>query len=256
MPCTARPAGSTSGCQRRWGANLGGHRPSGGWPVRPELCRTLAAVLEVSETNLCRVWQQSNDATSLRPADEIFDLVRSAHVLSILLRGRYHDLVAQEMGMQVLHHPVRAPVLPDLAEVGAAPVLYEVTNTERVMAHLLWASGFAERGHSGLIRLWAENVRLVRMAVLAETVDLPQRASADRAVDTAVDAARRAGVRTHSKLFEHSIDLAVAMGLGVLSSFVVNGWSDMAITAGAYAVRRRNASGNAPPDRCSKAAEG
>jgi hypothetical protein len=68
------------------------------------------------------------------------------------------------------------------------------------MAQLLWASAFSERRHDARIRLWADNVRLVRMAVRAEEIDLPQRASEDRALGTAVDAARRAGVRTYSRL--------------------------------------------------------
>jgi hypothetical protein len=164
-------------------------------------------------------------------------------VLSILLRGRYHDLIAQEMGMQVLHHPVRTPALPDLPDGATSAVRYDVTNTERIMAHLLWGSGFAERNHNKRIQLWADNVRLVRMAVLTEAIDLPQRTSEDRAVETAVDAARRAGIRTHSKLIEDSADLAFAMGVGALSSFVVNGWPDMYITIGAYVVSKSQAIG-------------
>jgi len=107
------------------------------------------------------------------------------------------------------------------------------------MAQLLWASGFAERKHHERIRLWAGNVRLVRMAIRAEVIDLPQRSSEDRALDTAVDAARRAGVRTHSRLIADCADLMLAMGVGALSSFVVNGWPDMYVTLGTYIASRK-----------------
>jgi hypothetical protein len=144
------------------------------------------------------------------------------------------------MGAQVLHHPVRVPLLPELTGIAGAPVVsHEVTNSERFMAQLLWASGFAERQHNSRIMLWADNARLVRLAVQAEAIDLPQRSSEDRALETAADAARRAGVRTHSRLVADCADAVVAMRLGALSSFVVNGWPDMCITLGTFIASKK-----------------
>jgi len=166
----------------------------------------------------------------------LYGLVSRAHVLSILLRGRYHDLVARSAGIQVMHHPVRAPMLPKLSEQDLPPVPYELTNSERFMAQLLWASGFAERDADRRIRLWSDNVRLVRTAVLAEAIDLPHRTSETRALDTAVDAAR---IRAHSRLVDDAIDLLLAAGVGVLTSFVVNGWPVMLTTLASYVGSRK-----------------
>jgi hypothetical protein len=199
----------------------------------------LAAVLQVSEDELRQAWTQAQDASALARSAELRDLTKAAHVLSIMLRGRYHDLTAQEYGLQVLHHPARRPALSELTGPAAVRVPYEVTNSERMMAQLLWASGFAERGHPERIRLWAENVRLVRMASRTEYIDLPQRSSDERALDTAVDAAKRAGVRTYSRLIADCADLLLAMGVGSLSAFVVNGWPDMYVTLGAYIAARK-----------------
>jgi hypothetical protein len=198
----------------------------------------LAAVLEIDDRELVRAWQQSHEVAGLGPGSELYELVSRAHVLSILLRGRYHDLVARNAGIQVLHHPVRAPMLPELPETDPPPVPYDLTNSERFMAQLLWATGFAERSPERRIMLWADNVRLVRTAVLAELIDLPHRTSETRALDTAVDAARKAGVRAHSRLVDDGVDLVLATGVGALSSFVVNGWPDMVITLAAYAGSR------------------
>jgi hypothetical protein len=200
--------------------------------------KSLAAILEITEEELSDAWRHSNDVSLMREQSELRELVTSAHVLSILFRGRCHDLVARETGLQVLHHPVRMPLLPALESDGVA-VAHDVTNSERFMAQLLWASGFGERSHDARIRLWAENVRLVRVAVQAEIVDLPQRASEDRALETAVDGARQAGVRTHAKLIDECADLMIAMGFGALSSFVVNGWPDMYITIGTYVASKK-----------------
>jgi hypothetical protein len=123
--------------------------------------------------------------------------------------------------------------------VDLPPVPYELTNSERFMAQLLWASGFAERDADRRIRLWSDNVRLVRTAVLAEMIDLPHRTSESRALDTAVDAARSAGVRAHSRLVDDAIDLLLAAGVGALTSFVVNGWPDMITTLATYAASRK-----------------
>jgi hypothetical protein len=198
----------------------------------------LSAVLEIGDQELVRAWEHSSEAAALGPDSDLYVLISRAYVLSILLRGRYHDLVARSAGIQVMHHPVRSPMLPELSDVDLAPVLYELTNSERFMAQLLWASGFAERDTDRRIRLWSDNVRLVRTAVLAEMVDLPHRTSEARALDTAVDAARSAGVRAHSRLVDDAIDLLLAAGVGALTSFVVNGWPDMLTTLASYAGSR------------------
>lgn len=54
-----------------------------------------------------------------------------------------------------------------------------------------------------------------------------------------MDTARKAGVRAHSRLIDDAVDLLVAAGVGVLTSFVVNGWPDMIATLGAYAGSHR-----------------
>lgn len=130
-------------------------------------------------------------------------------------------------------------MLPRLLETGNPPVPYELTNSERFMAQLLWGSGFAERDVERRIQLWADNVRLVRTGVLTEIIDLPHRTSETRALDTAVDAARTVGIRTHARLIDDGIDLLMAAGVGVLTSFVVNGWPEMIATLAAYAGSHR-----------------
>ncbi|XVU25971.1 hypothetical protein ACQPZJ_02620 [Actinoplanes sp. CA-054009] len=200
---------------------------------------SLSAVLEVGDRELVRAWEHSFEAVKLGTDSDLYELVSRAYVLSILLRGRYHDLVARSAGIQVMHHPVRGPMLPELSDSDLPPVPYELTNSERFMAQLLWASGFAERDSDRRIRLWADNVRLVRTGVLAEMIDLPHRTSETRALDTAVDAARNAGVRAHSRLIDDAIDLLLAAGVGTLTSFVVNGWPDMVATLVSYVGSRK-----------------
>ncbi|WP_405523611.1 hypothetical protein OG426_10060 [Streptomyces canus] len=201
--------------------------------------RALSKVLVLDERDLRRVWQESLSLRSIPQDGNLAEVVRSAYVLSILLRGRYHDLVAREMGMQVMHHPMRTAILPELPRTVTVPVTYPVSNSERFMAHLLWASGFAERRQNDRILLWADNVRRMRLAVLAEEIDLPQRISDDHALRTAVDAARRVGIRTHKRLIDDGVDLAVALGIGALSSFIVDGWPDMYITLATYAASKK-----------------
>jgi hypothetical protein len=221
------------------GANLEATKLRVGGLFDMTFAKPLTQILEINDEELEGLWLKSQEIESLRRQGELFELAKFAHVLTIMFRGRYHDLVAREMGGQVLHHPVRTPLLPELPEMDHARVSHDVTNSERFMAQLLWASGFAERQHNARIRLWAENVRQVRLAVQAEGIDLPQRTSEDRALETAVDAARRAGVRTHSRLITDCADVMIAMGLGAMSSFVVNGWPDMYMTLGTYIVSKK-----------------
>lgn len=102
--------------------------------------RALSKVLVLDEGDLRRAWQESMNLSSIPQDGDLAEIIRSAYVLSILLRGRYHDLVAREMGMQVMHHPMRIAILPELPSTVTAPVTYPVSNNERFMAHLLWAS--------------------------------------------------------------------------------------------------------------------
>nr|WSY54595.1 hypothetical protein OG999_33635 [Streptomyces sp. NBC_00886] len=74
---------------------------------------------------------------------------------------------------------------------------------------------------------------------MAEEIDLPQKASDDQALRTAVEAARRVGIRTHRQLIDDGVDLAIALGVGALSSFVVNGWPDMYVTVATYATSKK-----------------
>jgi hypothetical protein len=234
-----------TGCQfDEWlstalGANLESTKLRVGGLFDMTFAKPLTQILGLSDDELDRLWRKSQEIESLRRQGELFELAKSAHVLTIMFRGRYHDLVARDMGGQVLHHPVRAPLLPELPLTDPAGIAHDVTNSERFMAQLLWASGFAERQHNARIRLWADNVRQVRLAVQAEAIDLPQRTSEDRALQTAVDAARRAGVRTHPRLIADCADAMIAMGLGALSSFVVNGWPDMYVTLGGYIAAKK-----------------
>lgn len=200
--------------------------------------RPLAVILQVTEHELEQAWQASRNTTALNQQGGLFDLVKSVYVLSIMFRGRYHDLAARELGLQVLHHPVRAPALPAMLDIPDKSAVYSITNSERYMAQLLWASGFTERKHEARIGLWAENVRLARMAIQIESIDVPQRSSEDRALETAVDAARRIGVRTHAKVLNECVELVLAIGTGTLSSFVINGWTDMYVTLGTYFIGR------------------
>lgn len=180
----------------------------------PEISR----VLNVPINYLKDVHQLSRDLNVLnyytkhRPIDkDDFRVMSDAYTISVLLRGRYHDYVAQESSRQIMHHPIRKPMLPRL--IGKPRTEFTVSNTEQYLSTIILSSAFAERGTENRITSWAENIRKARSATLAGAIDLRSKDYDEVALDLAVRAAKRLDIRTHSKLTESVLDAAVTLAL-------------------------------------------
>jgi hypothetical protein len=144
--------------------------------------------------------------------------------------------VASADGAQMLHHPVRSPVLPKLRRTQRGRIA--VFNTEQYFVSILLGSAFTERGGRARAHRWARNLQRSRALRARGDLDLAPRPTVDRAVDAAVDASKRAGVITHSARLSTLVDASVAAGFGALGAFVLVGWPGLAITVPAYAASR------------------
>ncbi len=202
----------------------------------PYFIPQVATILDVGEQDLRDLWLLSTDVTKLerlvrdRSATEAVDVLTRGYVVSALIRGRYHDNVARRANLQIMHHPLRNGVLRPLA--GHACQEVQVSNTLAYLSNVLLASAFSQR-HAQRMEVWLENLRLVRRASLAGALDLRAKTTDDVALALAVDAARKLDITVHRRALDRTLDAAAGLGVGGLTSFVVQGWEAFAAALGA-----------------------
>lgn len=190
----------------------------------------LAVVLNTSRSELERMWALSADQALVselvkkRPDSDTFRLVCNAYVASTLLRGRYHNYAARESQVQILSHPIGDAIR--LNPRGAEPIKIESSNTERYLASIALAGAFAERDHQSRVATWIENVLALRRA--RDQVNLDPKDLDETARDVAIDAAKKFGVRVHSRRLETFIDAGVLLGSLPLTCFVLTPWENVA----------------------------
>lgn len=200
--------------------------------------RAISHVTGFSQRELSQAHKASKDsrnlqrfASNLCPDNELFIIIWRAYLVDLLIRARYHDEAARMQGSQVLHHPARNPILKQLP---GGRTRYSVTNTDQAFANVLLAGALAERTQQKRIDLWLENVFKARRAAQRGNLDLDAQEDEKVAEHIAVDRAMDLELCTHARMFDEVADAAIAGGMGILTSFVLSGWVDVAIAAGMY----------------------
>jgi len=189
----------------------------------------IARILDVPINYLRDVHRLSCDLNTVRffaiqkPVNnDEFKIMSDAYVLSALIRGRYHDHVARESELQILHYPIRQPLLPDLNRTKIQE--FHVSNTEQYLSNIILAGAFAEQKYEKRIALWGESILKARKGVYSGIIDLRPKDYDSVAIGQAVNAAKRLDIRTYPKWIETTIDASIAIGSGVLTTFVLKGW--------------------------------
>ena len=176
----------------------------------------LAGILEVSIDELERVRIESADPALVaelvkkRPDSDLFRLIRDAYVASSLLRGRYHNFAAEDSKVQILTHPIRDPILRNGRN--GESIAIESSNTERYISSIALAGAFAEKKHQLRVSAWADNVIALRNA--RDQINLEPKDCDETAMEVAIDAAKKFGVRVHSRQLEKFLE--VGFGLSSL----------------------------------------
>ncbi len=183
----------------------------------PEFITELAHILSCTPKDLNRVWELSCDLrrvadwSSTRPNSEDFEIARNAYVLSALLRGRYHDHIAEQSKRKIMHHPFRRNAfLPRRKEVAQ----YSPTNSEVYLTSILLTSAFSENKTDNRIALWTENLIKARSLVSVKAIDLSHKDNDSIAKDHIISVFKRNNFRTYGR--------NLALGLDVVSSLIIS----------------------------------
>jgi hypothetical protein len=161
----------------------------------------------------CDLKQVSNWAKH-KPTTEDFKLAKKAYVLSALIRGRYHDQIAEAERIKIMHHQFRRNSFLTRRKQTAK---FDPSNTEKYLISMLLCVAFAERKTENRIALWADNLIKARELVRLDAIDLSSKSSDSVAREHIIAIFKRNNFRAHSK--------NTALGLDVLASLVISGFN-------------------------------
>ena len=193
----------------------------------PVFIPQLARILNCSENELQNVWKRSRDLKQVeqwarkRPDTDDFRLAIDAFVVAALLRGRYHDHIAEAANMQIIHHPIRHGILPKKKET----TVFMLTNTEEYLTSIILAGALSEKKVKDRIAVWADNVIKARNAAKIGLIALSQKDSNSVAESLAMAAAKRLDLRTYSRLTAIRFEAMSSLIIGGLIYLVLCPWA-------------------------------
>ena len=158
--------------------------------------------------------------------------------MGALIRGRYHDRVAQLFGSSIMHHPLRENLLKRLPTRGAKT--YHGTNCLEYLSKIVIASALTQSKTSDKIVVWADNISTLRKAIIhSKTINLPEDDIAtDHALRLAIRIAQDCNIQTHSKIIDLVIEHSLGLGLGAGSSFLLSPWAFAPVYVGTIAAQK------------------
>jgi len=189
----------------------------------------IAKVLKVENKVLEDIWKLSCDNEKLhyfsqeRPDEYEYELMIKSYVLAAIIRGRFHENIANESNVQIIQHPLRE-MIHQLNESTEKIFEHSVPNTRLYLANIIVASSFAEKKVENRIKCWCENIKKSRVATLNRDFDLSHKDNDNVAKSRAVECAKILGIRTHSTFIEYAFEITAVISVSILSSFVLQPW--------------------------------
>lgn len=191
-----------------------------------EFIPEISLMLDCPETDLERIHELSGHESQVsewvkkRPDTESFNLVADAFAITTLLRGRYHDHAAHNAGVQIMHHPMREPLLRKVKRTD----LFEISNTQQYVTTIIIAAALKQTGIKRRIQSWVNSVLKVRAALADERIDLRPKNRDDVARESAIDAVRKSAVDIHPKTLLPLVDILMGLSVGALTGFMLAPW--------------------------------
>jgi hypothetical protein len=196
----------------------------------------LSTILEVPRPDLEKVWAMSCDMEYLRRTQmlnresrEDIRIMWDACAVAAMLRGRYHDGIAELSDVQVVHHPVRSPMLKRLNEKSGT--LYQATDAQQIFASIALNSALREKDIDSRVAAWVETIGTTRSMLAGGHLDLGQKPTLESAERAAVEAARKVGVAAHNKIVTEALEFLAVLSVGAATSFTLTPWEGFAAAA-------------------------
>ncbi len=218
------------------------HAQNFGGLVDETFLKELAIILDigVKELELLQRYTSRSDVVAAfvkkQPDCDEFKLTQKCFFLGYLIRGLFHDYLAQQNSNQVLHHPFRNFLLPDNQ---TKPMSFEQHTVEAYLTNIVLHSALLVRKPKARLVRWADNICLIRRLLRPENkqIDL-LKDDPSTALSEAVRGAKLAGVEAHRPTLEKFINISSAIGIELATSFELSPYSAFGVGLGTYAAFR------------------
>jgi len=187
-----------------------------------EFIPELSLLLDVKDSelnNLYKETSQRNVVAKLAKKEsnsDFAEIVRRCFLVAVLLRGMYHDYVADTSQRQVAHHPLRKPFLPDLH---TQPLLFDASMTEGYLSTIVLHDALCEKKLEYRLGRWVENIEKIRKANMRgnEKIDLRPTEDPNLALKRALRAAEDLRIHVIPRRLENFLPkvFGVVVGKGV-----------------------------------------
>ena len=196
----------------------------------------LSIILQIPKPDLERVWGMSCDTGYLRrvrslerTSAEAVQIMWDACATAAMIRGRYHDSIAEISQVQVVHHPVRSPMLKKLHDPDGS--FYQATDTQQILAAITLHAALREKDTDSRVASWVDSIGTTRLMVSQGRLDLAQKPTLELSERAAANAAREVGIAAHSKLMTEALELMTVLSVGAATSFTLTPWEGFAAAA-------------------------
>lgn len=167
------------------------------------------------EVNCVRHWSKGELNS------EEAQLAERAWLLASMVRGKYHEYFARAGKLQLISHPYKKYAWLKLKPGPSLPLL----NSEEYFLRMIIGSALLERSPDRRVKVWVDNIAKARQAITLAKITLPQTALDSDAEWHAVSAAKKIGMPSSPAIVRRTLDITVAVGLGLLIGITLSPWA-------------------------------
>ncbi len=205
------------------------------WPEHVQMFKALfmsehipyiSSVLNCSTHDLEKIYLISCNVETVKAwakqkrQSEDLQLALDCWLMSGLIRGKYHECLAQHEQLQLIAHPYRAGIGKMLRPAFSENVYY----SEEYFSKIVIGGALLETTAKRRVVAWVKNVQRARVAIEGRSLELPNAVALRDAEQLAIAAAKRIGIATRSEIVHRALDVGTAIGLGALVSLTLYPW--------------------------------
>ena len=185
----------------------------------------ISKVLDVPEEELNKINSKSTNLDTVvkwfkSKRKSKIELPQSAWMLAGMMRGKYHQFLAREEGLQLLQHAFRKGMSVRRKTISVE----RVNNSESHFINIVIASALTEKNPDKRVVAWLNNIENARLAILRQIIPLPSCDVESTAESLAFDAAKKIGIPSYSAAFSRFLDWTVSVTLGTAIAYGVAPW--------------------------------
>lgn len=209
-----------------WGRPWEAHASMNKGLFDPEFAGPIQKALQFDDALLKDLTKQGNDREFLRSASSADrQNLERAFLVFLGIRGVYHHLLADKVGTQPIHHPIRELLfqqLEDSADLHNSTRQEHEARSAGLLGSIIVGHALLHRKAEERVKVWMDIVAKAKKARAARDFDLPEDLPLDKALGRAVDAGKNHGIIVASRDLERVFEHTMGFSLGCLAAVAVD----------------------------------